>query len=775
MPRRPRHVSSILAPALCLLFVGCPGEEPTPADGAATVGTAAGDAAAGSTGATGGTAPDAVTPVPGAAVVRPPFPLGTWRLLVNNDQQPGGMANFGTVTVAGRDGNYAAKFAPGPALPREGGPTMDGIRVDGDALSLTFALPPDIDIDTFRFDGVRDGGVIYGTLSAGLDVSLAKLVPRGIGEPDGPAQVASENLPALQQVLQANPQTPDAAVAELARTAPRTEAVWPVALGLLRAARQRGVDGATVEDLAGGLTAMAGSWGPRAESAARLQVAMALFGQGMFVDLAEENAAAALAALPESERAAWEEAVESGRVRAGQVALAERAQGLYEGGVADPAGALAGLRELRAEHPDEAMLAVALAEAERDFGGPGAVGRLEVLVEETEGLTPVRYVLAETQLDRGDRRAGRELLTELVRDRDTLGQIVGTLGRRPGFVPPTRRLVEAYAGRDRQFAELFEPTTAFAGGPREPLPGNRTVLLELFTGAGCGTCVPADLAFSGLRRTLSPTDAVVLQYRLHIPPEDPTARPAADPLANPAAERRADYYTVSKPPGAFINGEQSTPLGGGPDDAELRFASLLDAVEPLAEEDTPVTLDLSVEPTDAGLKITAAADGREFGGSVRLRLALAERIVPYAAANGLMVHEMVVRDMPGGADGIVPAGDALRFEGTVDVAAVRDELAAYLDRYATQRNAPFDSRPLALDDLTVVAWVQDDATKEVLQATAVDVAAARSSESDTPALDRSPAAPAEAPRPKPAGDPDGPRAPAEAAKPVAGGVSDEET
>ena len=48
-------------------------------------------------------------------------------------------------------------------------------------------------------------------------------------------------------------------------------------------------------------------------------------------------------------------------------------------------------------------------------------------------------------------------------------------------------------------------------------------------------------------------------------------------------------------------------------------------------------------------------------------------------------------------------------------------LRNYLDASAKENPFPDDERPLALKRLKVVAFIQDDATKEVLQAVQADV------------------------------------------------------
>ena len=59
---------------------------------------------------------------------------------------------------------------------------------------------------------------------------------------------------------------------------------------------------------------------------------------------------------------------------------------------------------------------------------------------------------------------------------------------------------------------------------------------------------------------------------------------------------------------------------------------------------------------------------------------------------------------------------------TVDLDEVRKSLAKYLDTYS-EKEGPFPTkeRPLDLKKLRVVAFLQNDQTKEVLQAAQTDV------------------------------------------------------
>src|SRR5262249_25822055 len=110
--------------------------------------------------------------------------------------------------------------------------------------------------------------------------------------------------------------------------------------------------------------------------------------------------------------------------------------------------------------------------------------------------------------------------------------------------------------------------------------------------------------------------------------------------------------------------------------------------------------------------------------TLRLRLALVEAQVSYTAGNGLKVHHHVVRALPGGAEGLAIKEKSAKQTVRVDLEELRKELKKYLDDFAAKEAAfPNDQRPLELKDLRVIAFVQDDATRAVLQAVQAEVRA----------------------------------------------------
>jgi hypothetical protein len=258
----------------------------------------------------------------------------------------------------------------------------------------------------------------------------------------------------------------------------------------------------------------------------------------------------------------------------------------------------------------------------------------------------------------------------------------------------------------------------------EPFTGrkglsDRVVLVELFTGAQCPPCVAADLAFDALGKAYKPTDVILLQYHLHIP------RP--DPLTNPDTEARMKFYgdVVDGTPAILFNGKPGAPGGGVKDDAADKYDEYTAVIDPLLEESAK--LKLKATATQKGSKVDIKAEVSEVAkpsDELRLRLALVEEKVDYTGTNKIAEHHQVVRALPGGADGLAVKEKSAKQSATVDLEELKKSLKDYLDKFAEKKPFPTKDQPLELKKLKVVAFVQDDATGEVLQAVQVDVKAA---------------------------------------------------
>lgn len=245
----------------------------------------------------------------------------------------------------------------------------------------------------------------------------------------------------------------------------------------------------------------------------------------------------------------------------------------------------------------------------------------------------------------------------------------------------------------------------------------RAVLVELFTGAQCPPCVAADLAFDALEKAYQPSEVVLFQYHLHIP--------GPDALTNDDCEARQNYYgkAVRGTPTIFFNGLPDAPGGGGRDDAEEKFKEFKDVVNPLLEKAAGVNIQASAVRKGQTIQIKAQVDGLEKPGDrIKLRFALVEDWARYRGSNGLAYHHRVVRAMVGGAKGFALTKKDSEHTASIELNTLREQLNRYLDDFAKSEGPfPDAQRPLRLRNLSVVAFVQNDDTREVLQAVNVEV------------------------------------------------------
>lgn len=285
-------------------------------------------------------------------------------------------------------------------------------------------------------------------------------------------------------------------------------------------------------------------------------------------------------------------------------------------------------------------------------------------------------------------------------------------------------------GLDAYLDEVYTNLIHGVAADAEPVAsrGTRVTLCELFTGAACPPCVAADVATTGLEVQYDKSRVIVLRYHIHIP--------LPDPMSNADSETRFDYYQGLGTPTVLLNGRLEQDVVGPISLAPLQFQRLRESVDELVKQDSRLRINLAAEAKDGQLHLNAQVGGAdEMPSTLRLRLALVEDSVDFVAPNGIRKHEMVVRNMPGGPEGIAADQGRLKFTGTIPLASLRKDLVDYLDRYEQQfdlrfappelieqlSNGVFPQKPLELKPLHFVAFVQDDATRDILQAAAVPV------------------------------------------------------
>lgn len=117
--------------------------------------------------------------------------------------------------------------------------------------------------------------------------------------------------------------------------------------------------------------------------------------------------------------------------------------------------------------------------------------------------------------------------------------------------------------------------------PSESRSG-RVVLAELFTGAECGPCVGADMAFDALREYYPTSDLAILEYHVHIP--------GPDPLTTNDSWDRYQRYKGTGTPTVVIDGSEKF-VGAGPKYiARNRFNVYRYAIDAAASMKSPVAL-----------------------------------------------------------------------------------------------------------------------------------------------------------------------------------------
>ncbi len=284
---------------------------------------------------------------------------------------------------------------------------------------------------------------------------------------------------------------------------------------------------------------------------------------------------------------------------------------------------------------------------------------------------------------------------------------------------------------DALYAKLFPPLYQLS--PRTLPAGGHTVLLELFTGAGCAPCAAPDLAVESLLGTYPRQDLVVLEYDEHIP------RP--DPLTNPDTVARAAAYHVGMTPQAFMDGEE-VPVGGASRaDVENVVLGFADEVEERAAEVTGVRLAMTVTRSPNGAAQAHVLVSREAWPGMQTaaihpnpgatlppsrlvaHFALVEDNVRYSGENGIRFHRMVVRALgkpavlgpPAKAVGEV--AEASFVPGEIEQAQSRylNEFEKNNDRFGEVRLLTKDI-PMQQSHLAIVTWVEDPSSHHVLQA-----------------------------------------------------------
>jgi hypothetical protein len=305
-------------------------------------------------------------------------------------------------------------------------------------------------------------------------------------------------------------------------------------------------------------------------------------------------------------------------------------------------------------------------------------------------------------------------------DRELTLKKVASVLKQAGKDDEAKQVLQQIAQLGPELDQEFKKTAIpFTPEPYKGRKGEskRAAVVELFTGAYCPPCVAADTAFDALLKTYKSEDVILLQYHLHIP--------LPDPLTNKDSEIRAEkFYDVDSTPTFLVNGKKGPGLGGPKIFAKNGYEKLCDLLNKELEE-----------PAAAGLKLKVSRDGNEIsmaaevgkmknaGKKTRLRFVVVEDVVHFPGGNGQRFHHHVVRGFAGGVDGVAVPAAGGEFKHTLDLKKFKLGLIDYLAAQGKAQPFLSELRPLELKHLRIVALLQDDETKEILNAAQADVPA----------------------------------------------------
>jgi hypothetical protein len=339
--------------------------------------------------------------------------------------------------------------------------------------------------------------------------------------------------------------------------------------------------------------------------------------------------------------------------------------------------------------------------------------------------------------------ADRELGEEAIAQKEVVLELLVRAAREAGMTDVAKdaaaRLAKIAPQADLEYQRKVPPFSPSVYSGRKNGPADRVVLMELFTGAQCRPCVASDVAFDALAQTYTTSEFIGLEYHLHVP--------GPDPLTNNDSLARQKYYgtAITGTPSTFFNGRREAGGGGPMGASQSKYKEYRELIENALV--TKSNAKLTLAATRAGDQITIVAHaevrpdgdnpaaGSRKGSSVdgpksarskeqsqeMLRLALTEESVRYVGGNRLRFHHHVVRACPGGTQGMELKNGKAKLEVTLRLRDLKRDLEAYQTGYAKTRAFPKPPPEIKLERLAVVAFVQNDGDRSILNAVSVPI------------------------------------------------------
>jgi len=291
---------------------------------------------------------------------------------------------------------------------------------------------------------------------------------------------------------------------------------------------------------------------------------------------------------------------------------------------------------------------------------------------------------------------------------------------------------------DAEYEKTASNPVKIAAAPA--LGSRRVVLDEFFTGADCEPCVASDLATEAALRRYSRENFVLVVYHNNAP--------APDPLTNNVGEDRAKYYgTRGSTPHTFVDGKEIDLEEGLGKHAQSAYDLLSSTTDKALASPAESPIEVTATSDGQTVKVKLKASPERTARKVHLQVLLLEDPVSYSGRNELRFHPMVVRagagERPGTRGFALASATPISKEVIFDLDKVESENLTYyeeskqdlvkrlsaliasggMDKKEVEKMGEFHEHKNLIDPshLSVVAFLQDDATKNVLTATYVVV------------------------------------------------------
>ncbi len=644
---------------------------------------------------------------------------GRWILVLTRSSDQGGFFDFhtGILKISGTKTDAAKvvwESQTGVIAPA----TLKSSEVTGSQIQASLEVGGTLlDFRGKLKDGTVYGNAVFGNATIG-NCLPARLMPTSETSLDGfNASPESPDLRALMQVM--SMQDPKAAIKGFRKfiterpESPLSMQAWE---SLILVSAMTGGSTDDVEQLSSDYEAAMSAWGPRLKQAARGSVSMILAQSRFDSDFSLKYIAAADKAITDESLQELKEQLKTAR----DSVLTVQNLKYVESDDPDRAKkAFDFLSNLRKKNPFDPAVLYGMA---RYHENAKQIDQALVLFAAITTLPRLESFLTSDWAQRKDKGA---------EERESPSETL-------------TRLWEAKKGSSEGLDEFKQSVyqkqlLSFADqASEEPGAGNRLVLCELFTGGSCPPCVGADVATAALEVSFPRNQVIVLRYHQHIP--------GPDPLTNADGEERFSYYRLQGTPAVQLNGEVVNNVGGYLPQSPQIYQGLKQLVTQRLKESSPLKVRVNARVEGDNLRIVSDVQGLDQLKDVtpedlRLRIVIAEDEIHYLAKNGIRSHEMIVRRIVGGAEGIAPKDGQFKVSETIPLTDLKTSLAHYLKKYEDDEGIDFPAKPLDLKRLHIVAFLQNDDSHEVLQTNfkAVEAGSSAAASEITPATGTLPA------------------------------------